>query len=158
MILIKGGKTNRFLRLMKNPWITDLWDSTSGHPNVLFRVYSLYIATKWFSLDNMGSLWGYILASPITVSVPHYHRFLPFNTEHSPFYYKIKVRVKTKEFHKNNNRLVPHNLSLPHNLPKGKKNARRDLGLNGNWLNFFFSSFNAIFFKLLVSSDLSNTE
>lgn len=105
----------------------------------------------------MRSLWDHLSASPITVSLLPHHRFLPFNTEHSTLYCKIKVRVKTKEFHKNNNCLVPHNCSLTHNLLKGKKNARSDLGLNGNWLNFFFQ-FPHYLFKLLVSSDLSNTE
>jgi hypothetical protein len=43
----------------------------------------------------------------------------------------IKVIVKTKEFHKNNNLLVPH-FSLPYNLLTGETTARRNLGLNRN--------------------------
>lgn len=41
MVLIKGGKTNRFLKLTKHPWTVDLWNSTARHPGVQLRVYPL---------------------------------------------------------------------------------------------------------------------
>ena len=78
--MIKAGKTNRLLRLMKYPWTTELWNSAAGHRLVLFRIYTLLLEMSCtscpvqnlyiVSLDNMGSLLGYVSASPITVSVP----------------------------------------------------------------------------------------